>query len=220
MSIVPYIKALILKIKTLSNNKIKFSAILYESKVDRTVAIRQKTRVYFSTIGRYTYISRDSFVFHADVGSFCSIAGRVNIGLPHHDLYYTSTSPVFLEESNYMKTNFASNPSPDERRVRIGNDVWIGENAVILGGVTVGDGAVIAAGAVVSKDVPPYAIVGGVPAKIIKYRFDDKTIRELEELKWWEWDESKLLKNKSFFETKLSEHDSERASLYEYIVAD
>ena len=76
----------------------------------------------------------------------------------------------------------------NERPVKIGNDVWIGRGAFIKGGVTIGDGAVIAAHAVVTKDVPPYAIVCGVPAKIIKYRFDCETIKELLDLKWWNYD--------------------------------
>ncbi len=74
----------------------------------------------------------------------------------------------------------------------IGNDVWIGQNAVIMDGVHVGDGAIVAAGAVVTKDVPPYAIVGGVPARVIKYRFDAGTIKELSELKWWELSDGEI----------------------------
>lgn len=220
MSIHNYVKALSTKIKTLTNPKIKLSAIIYESNVDKSSAVRQKTRVYFSSVDRYSYISRESFVFHADVGSFCSIAGGVNIGLPHHDMYWASTSPVFLQEPNYMGVNFADNPPPAERRVKIGNDVWIGERAIVLGGVTVGNGAVIAAGAVVTKDVPPYAVVGGVPAKIIKYRFDEEVIKELEEIKWWQWDDETLKKNKQLFETDLTKECERKASLYEYIAND
>jgi len=77
----------------------------------------------------------------------------------------------------------------------IGNDVWIGANAIILQGVTIGDGAIVAAGAVVTKDVPPYAIVGGVPAKVIKYRFPDSTIVKLLEIKWWDKPEEWILEN-------------------------
>ena len=220
MGVMSYVNVLIWKAKGLFGKKVKFSSTVYESKLHNTVSLKKNVRVYFSTVDRYTYICRGSFVAHTDIGSFCSIAGRVNIGLPHHDLDYVSTSPVFLEEANYMRTNFASNPPPEERRVSIGNDVWIGENAIILGGVKVGNGAVIAAGAIVTKDVPPYAIVGGVPAKVIKYRFDNETIRELEEIKWWEWDKEKIKKNKAFFERKLIIENNERKSLYEYIVND
>lgn len=80
----------------------------------------------------------------------------------------------------------------------IGNDVWIGTNAIILSGVTIGHGAIIAAGAVVTKDVPSYAIVGGNPAKIIKFRFNEAKIKELIEIKWWDWDEDKIRQQVSF----------------------
>lgn len=220
MGIMSYVDVLRWKVKGLFDKRIKFSSIVYESKLHNTVCLRQNVRVYFSTVGKYTYFSRNTFVYHADVGRFCSVAGRVSIGLPHHDLNHVSTSPVFLEESNYMGVNFAENTSPDERRVSIGNDVWIGDDSIILGGVKVGNGAVIAAGAVVTKDVPPYAIVGGVPAKVIKYRFDEETVRELEEIKWWEWDEEKIKKNKAFFEKRVNMESKERESLREYIVDD
>lgn len=85
-------------------------------------------------------------------------------------------------------------------KVRIGNDVWIGANAVILPGVTVGDGAVIAAGAVVTKDVKPYSIVGGVPAKLIKYRFEPWQIELLLKLKWWDWPLEKIKENITLFQ--------------------
>ncbi len=83
--------------------------------------------------------------------------------------------------------------------LKIGNDVWIGANVLILDGVTIGNGAIIAAGAVVTKDVPPYAVVGGVPAKIIKYRFNKEEIDFLEQLKWWEKDEKWLTEYGKYF---------------------
>ncbi|WP_299485003.1 CatB-related O-acetyltransferase [uncultured Allomuricauda sp.] len=86
--------------------------------------------------------------------------------------------------------------------IKIGNDVWIGRDAKIMDGVTVGDGSVIATGSIVTKDVPPYAIVGGVPAKVIKYRFDEETIEKLLKLKWWDFSEEKILQNKNFFNEK------------------
>ena len=76
----------------------------------------------------------------------------------------------------------------------IGNDVWVAFGATILSGVKIGDGAVVAAGSVVTKDIPPYAIVGGVPAKVIKYRFDDEIIKSLQDIKWWDWDQETIKK--------------------------
>lgn len=88
----------------------------------------------------------------------------------------------------------------EDERVFIGNDVWVGSHVLVKGGVHIGNGACVAAGAVVVKDVPPYAIVGGVPAKVIRYRFSPEIIQRLLELKWWNWDEKKLKDNISFFQ--------------------
>ena len=91
-----------------------------------------------------------------------------------------------------MKKNFAELPEPENQGVEIGNDVWIGEAVFINDGVKIGTGAVVGAHSVVTKDVPPYAIVAGVPAKMIRYRFDEETIQKLLESKWWEWADEKL----------------------------
>jgi carbonic anhydrase/acetyltransferase-like protein (isoleucine patch superfamily) len=88
--------------------------------------------------------------------------------------------------------------------VKIGSDVWIGANCYIKDGVTIGDGAIIGTGAVVTKDIPPYSIAVGVPAEVIKKRFDEETIQELKELKWWNWDIDKIFRNKELFQSKLS----------------
>ena len=94
-------------------------------------------------------------------------------------------------ETVYLK-NVIDNPNIQIGDIIIGNDVWIGYEAVILPGVTIGDGAVIGCRAVVTKDVPPYTIVGGVPAKPIRKRFDEETIKELQKIKWWDWPEEKI----------------------------
>ena len=204
MKLSNYINVIFLKLKNLGNPKIKWSSIIFQSTVQKSTAIRQNTRLYYSTLGRYSYITRDSFIYYADIGNFCSIAGNVTIGLPEHNLNCVSTSPVFFKEDNYFNKNFARNIPQEQKRVQIGNDVWVGENAIILSGVSIGNGAVIAAGAVVTKNVPPYSIVGGVPAKIIRYRMNEKSIVELEKSKWWEWTETKLRNNPDFFERELN----------------
>ena len=121
------------------------------------------------------------------IGSFVSIGENVRIGHGEHPLNFLSTSPYFYFDKLRWKSD--ETPSHNEfwnyKPVNIGNDVWIGDNVLIKNGITIGDGAIIGMGAVVTKDVPPYAIVAGVPAKIIKYRFDSNIINQLLTLKWW-----------------------------------
>ena len=129
---------------------------------------------------------------NTDIGAFCSISEECSIGMPSHPITYISSSPVFLEGSNYLRKNFSEIRYVDCLDTKIGNDVWIGTKVCVKSGVKIGDGAIIAAGAVVTHDVPAYAIVGGVPAKVIRYRFDEETIEKLQKIKWWEFEEDAL----------------------------
>lgn len=129
------------------------------------------------------------------IGKFCSIAcgAKFLFNSANHKMasLSTYTFPLFFEEWGLKKKNVAQ--AWDQKGdIMIGNDVWIGYEAVILSGVTIGDGAVIGCRAVVTKDIPPYTIVGGVPAKPIRKRFDEETIKELQKLKWWDWPEEKI----------------------------
>lgn len=187
-----YASVVLSKFKLLFNQNCSASAIAYGSYVDKTAALRQKVRIYESTVGRYSYIARNTLVQNTTIGSFCSISEGCNIGMPSHPTEFVSTSPVFLNGSNTLRRNFAEIPYEDCPKTVIGNDVWIGAHAQIKSGLTIGNGAVIAAGAVVTHDVPPYAIVGGVPAKLIKYRFDEDTIEKLQRSAWWEFSDDKL----------------------------
>ena len=127
------------------------------------------------------------------IGKFCSIAcgAKFLFNSANHTMASLSTYPfpLFFEEKNVTEA------WDNKGDIIIGNDVWIGYEAVILAGVTIGDGAIIGTRAVVTKDVPPYSIVGGVPAKSIRKRFDDETIIELLRLKWWDWSEEKIAQN-------------------------
>ena len=129
------------------------------------------------------------------IGKFCSIAcgAKFLFNSANHKMasLSTYTFPLFFEEWGLEKENVAQ--AWDQKGdIIIGNDVWIGYEAVILSGVTIGDGAVIGCRAVVTKDVPPYTIVGGVPAKPIRKRFDEEIIKELQKIKWWDWPEEKI----------------------------
>ena len=149
----------------------------------------------FSTLSPSGLLGR--FIHNAFLGRYVSIAGGVQIAPHEHPVDRITTSAISYESPDRLfgwfrgftgKPRLWAKCADVERPVKIGNDVWIGQDAFIKGGVTIGDGAVIAAHAVVTKDVPPYAIVGGVPAKTLRYRFDEGTIRELIRLKWWNYD--------------------------------
>lgn len=132
------------------------------------------------------------------IGKFCSIAcgSKFLFTSANHTLgsLSTYTFPIFFDEWGLDAKNIRS-AWDNKGDIVIGNDVWIGYEAVILSGVTIGDGAIIGTRAVVTKDVPPYTIVGGVPAKPIRRRFDDETIAELLRLRWWDWDKEKISRN-------------------------
>lgn len=134
------------------------------------------------------------------IGKFCSIAcgAKFIFTSANHTLKSLSTYPfpIFFEEWGLDSANI-TDAWDKKGDIVIGNDVWIGYEAVILSGVTVGDGAIIGARAVVTKDVPPYAIVGGIPARCIRRRFDEETVTKLRELKWWEWSDEKIKENLS-----------------------
>ena len=159
-----------------------------------TGAVNLKTQVKVGAFTSFDGEDGDCRICNVTVGRYCSIAKHADIGLSNHPVTWLSTTP-----RQYFPNHFLWNDRVDGRvstvpwpyefkHVEIGNDVWIGDRTVIMSGVKIGDGAIVASGAVVTKDVPPYAIVGGVPAKVIKYRFDEETIKELLKLKWWNYD--------------------------------
>lgn len=171
------------------------------SKVSKKARVYRKAKIFDSTIGDYSYVGKRSSVVCADIGAFCSIAGGTSIGLGNHTLDNLSTSPIFTEKQNATTYSWCDNENVyPYKRVKVGNDVWIGTKVIVMGGVTIGDGAVIGAGSIVTKDVPPYAIVAGVPAKIIRYRFSEEIVKELQNIKWWNLPEDILKENISLFQ--------------------
>lgn len=184
------------------HNRFRFKKVIIDndcsidvhSQIEPDCHIFKGTIINKCKIASFSYIGRNSLIQNAEIGRFCSISKEVNIGLGSHPLDMFSTSQVFYRKSNALKLDIIPKDLgfKEYKPIQIGHDVWIGTRAIILDGVSVGHGAVIAANSVVTKDIPPYAIVGGVPAKIIKYRFSETVIREMLELKWWEWEITKI----------------------------
>lgn len=149
-------------------------------------------------VGKYTYDFMplcDKASLMAEIGAFTSIAGNVTYSHGNHPLDTVSTHPAFYyQDFGLIDKDHQGiiTGIPKNEKITIGHDVWIGRDVTILTGVTIGHGAVVAAGAVVTKDVPPYAVVGGVPAKLIRYRFDEDTIAALLKSAWWTWGDEKL----------------------------
>lgn len=159
-----------------------------------------------SFIGRNSYVGFDSTITKSKIGRFCSIGENVKIvSDTHPSTVFVSTCPSFFSTRKQNRQTFVKENKFEEYlnvegyRIIIGNDVWIGSHSVIRGGVKIGDGAIVAMGAVVTKDVPPYAIVGGVPAKVIRYRFTEDQISRLKDIKWWNRDDKWLQKHADDF---------------------
>lgn len=189
------------KIKSIFVHSVSFWARVEHSQISKKAKICRHCVLNHAEVGDYSYVSPDTRVIHASIGKFCSVGGDCVIGMGTHTMDYLSTSPVFTMSNNatgYCWTN--ENLAEEYQRITIGNDVWIGQRVIVMGGINIGDGAVVGAGAVVTHDVPPYAVVAGVPAKIIRYRFDSATIADLQQLRWWDKSDKWLKDNISMFQ--------------------
>lgn len=173
------------------------------SHIDKTSVVGPNCNVVGVTMSRYSYFNSDCQIVNAEIGAFCSISDHVFIGGAEHPMDWISTSPVFQNVRHSGPTKrFARFDLPKSKKTIIGNDVWIGHGVTIKQGVTIGNGAVIGSNALVSKDVSPYAVVGGVPAKTIKYRFSQEVIDRLEEIQWWNLPDEKITEVVDLFHIK------------------
>lgn len=177
---------------TVSNSKLNRNCIIgdmsrcTDSSLGEFAKIDRFGLIYHSAIDNYTYIGSHSMILYSTIGKFCSISWGVSIGGAEHDYNNISTHDFYYNDVYGIRPNSPLQYDRFAEKSLVGNDVWIGANATILRGVTIGDGAVVGANSTVTKNVPPYAIVAGSPAKIIKYRFDFSAIEKLLELKWWD----------------------------------
>lgn len=177
-----------------------------EPRIDPTARVRNctlgiytsvgpRTSMNESTFGDYSYVVQDCSIVWADIGKFCSIAASTRINPGNHPMWRAA-----LHHFTYRSRSYGFTVEDDaeffewraSHRVVLGDDVWIGHASTILPGVKIGTGAAIGAGAVVSKDVPPFAIMGGVPAKFIRFRFDQKVQQKLMSMAWWDWPRERL----------------------------
>lgn len=165
---------------------------LRNTMIDSTSKVCSGSELSSVSINKYSYVGNRCFIVNASIGSFCSIADKCSIGGAAHPITRVSSSPVFHNGENIMKKNFAKFEPIKTPRTVIENDVWIGMGVYLKAGVTIHNGAVIGMGSVVTKDIPPYEIWAGNPARKIGTRFTQETIDKLLGSEWWSWDDNKL----------------------------
>ena len=185
----------------------------YECYIDQSTTILGKIE-----IGRFTYISDNGFLFGRSqirIGSFCSIGPHFHCAThEQHPMQFASTYPMCQAIGVPLTRGDAKGLDPvgnvvDDYPVTIGNDVWIGEQVTIAAGVTVGDGCVIGTKSLVTKDCVPYGIYAGTPAKLIRMRFHEHIIEQLQTIKWWDWSLAKLRANADFFQVDLTQFEGQ-----------
>ena len=173
---------------------------IHNSCIDKTSKIEAGTQFINSRMNKHSFCGYDCDINSCDIGAFTSIANNVVIGGGMHPISWVGMSPVFYEGRDSVKTKFSEHARGGIKKTTIGADVWIGQNVMIKQGVLIGTGAVVGMGSIVTKDVEPYTIVAGNPAKKIRTRFDQNTIESLLNTKWWELTDEKLKKYAKYFQ--------------------
>lgn len=182
------------------NVQIRRGCSLFDVRLAGPNVIYQNSHLVMTTLGAYSYIAEGANASRVNFGRFCSIGPSFKTGFGNHPTTFVSTHPVFYSTRKQCGITFAGKSCFDEDQTTyIGHDVWIGANAYVKDGVNIGNGAIVAAGSVVTRDVSPFAIVGGVPARCIRLRFSEEQIEKLLELKWWDWTEADLRMAQAWF---------------------
>lgn len=209
------------KVKVMNSSRLDFI-----TKLEGMNVIKSNTTIVNSQIGFATYIGGNSKILYTHIGRYCSIAPNLKTIIYTHPTHnFVTTHPAFFSTRKqsgftYVKEDkFEEDLYLDKKNnicIEIGNDVWIGENVIILGGVKIGNGAIIGTGAIVTKDIEPYSINVGIPAKKIDYRFKQEDIKFLNDLKWWNKGKDWIEKHSEYFENidKLKEVLQEEKKLY------
>ena len=172
---------------------------LYSSAIHKSSYVGSFSNIINTTIDRFSYAGDCCTISNTTIGSFCSIAANCIIGGASHPVDWVSSSSVFHNGRNILGKNFSNHDYNMSKRTSIGNDVWLGNNVLVKAGISIGNGAVIGMGSIVTKNVPPYEIWAGNPAKMIKKRFSDFIIEDLISINWYEWDEKKIIKYAFYF---------------------
>ena len=171
------------------------TAQVSQSILGRYVEVEERSSLAETDLGDYSYVMQDCSIWCARIGKFVNIAASVRINAPNHPTWRATLHHFTYRAGDYFENADNETKFFDWRRehaVSIGHDVWIGHGATVLPGVCIGNGAVVGAGAVVSRDVAPYTIVGGVPARLIRNRFDEDIAGRMDRLGWWDWTHDRL----------------------------
>lgn len=182
--------------------KLRGSAII-NSNISKKSKISSGCDVIETSMSHYSYCGYNCTLIYCDIGSFCSLADDVSIGLSSHPIDWVSTSPIFYKQKNILKKNLTNYSYQAVKKTVIGHDVWIGKGVKVKSGIKIGNGAIIGMGSVVTKDIVDYGIYAGVPAKLVKMRFSDEIVQQLLDLQWWNLSEETLIKAAQFIQDPI-----------------